>query len=105
MRDERRAMRPSRSTCLAASSASMRASSASSWREVASSSSTWFWLRATSTTIDTIWVLTASRLALISLSERFVLEMRDERYDWLAARVLIDAFCRAMSFSSSLWRA
>jgi hypothetical protein len=51
-----------------------------------------------------IWVLTVTRFALISLRECLVLEMRPESAAWLAVSALIDAFCFAMSFSSSDWR-
>jgi hypothetical protein len=52
----------------------------------------------------TIWVLTVSRLALISFRECLVLEMRVESAFWLAVRFRIAAFCAAMSFWSSFCR-
>jgi hypothetical protein len=49
----------------------------------------------------TSWVLTVSRLALISFSDCLVFEILPDSMAWLAFRLAIAAFCWAMSFWSA----
>ena len=72
---------------------------------MALSSSTWLWALATSTTIDTIWVLTDSRFALMAVRLCLVLAILPDSAAWLAARLfdlgllpgdqLLERRCRA----------